>query len=177
MQATTSFLGTVFRCIPSSSTTPLSSSYSVTYGGRWNASGTYPVLYTFLSQNLAATWYYNTLTSAGLTINEVQPEQLPDLIVLNCDLSNVADLTTDEGLSEVGLPAEYPEGFRGQEAWVTTQPIGATVYHSGHTSILTRSASAPSWEGSMVNWAELAIFADHAPEPELVDRINHEDWL
>lgn len=177
MQTITSFSGTVFRCIPSASTTPLSSTYSVTYGGRWNAAGTYPVLYTFLSQNLASTWYYSSLTSAGLTINEVQPEQLPDLIVLNCNLDNVADLTTDEGLSEVGLPATYPEGFRGREAWVTTQPIGTTIYNSGNTSILTRSASASSWEGSMVDWAELAVFTEQATEPELVERISPEDWL
>jgi hypothetical protein len=68
------------------------------------------MMYTFLSQVLARTWWFSTLTSVGLLINEVQPERLPDLIVLNCEVDNVADLTVDAGLAEVGLPPTYPMG-------------------------------------------------------------------
>jgi len=134
-------------------------------------------MYTFMSQTLARTWWFNTLTSAGLTMNDVQPERLPDLIVLDCDFDNVADLSVDVGLSEMGLPTTYPNGFRGSDSYVVTQPVGAAIYESGHTSVLTRSASATTWEEPMFNWAELAIFTEQAPEPVLVDRISYGDWL
>jgi hypothetical protein len=134
-------------------------------------------MYTFLSQVLARTWFFDTLASVNMTVNEVQPDALPDLVVLDCDLDNVADLTGAVGLSEVGLPTTYPEGFRGSASWVVTQPIGAAIYSSGHTSILTRSCTATEWDGSIVNWAELAIFTEHAPEPVMVERVSSGDWL
>src|SRR5690242_2809099 len=37
--------GLVYRVIPHSSQTPLSTTYALAAGGRWHASGSYPVLY------------------------------------------------------------------------------------------------------------------------------------
>lgn len=115
--------------------------------------------------------------NSGLSVNDLQPTKLPDLVVLNGTYSNVANLTVDEGLAEVGLPTEYPICYIDITAYSVTQPIGATLHDAGHSSIFTRSASASSWCGPTTNWAELAIFVDNAPAPKIVERISHKDWL
>ncbi len=174
MQTTTSYSGTVYRCIPSSSNTPLSAEYSVTYGGRWNAAGTYPVMYTFLSPQLARQWVATTMSPYGP--HEVEPENLPDLLVLDWELDNVADLTCTAGLNEAGLPSTYPQGFTGTSNWTVTQSVGATIHSAGHTSVLTRSASATEWSGQVETYAEIAVFTDQAPSPTLSKRIPCGDW-
>ena len=175
MQTATTYSGTVYRCIPNSSITPLSTEYSVTYGGRWNAAGSYPMMYTFLSTQVARQWVSARLSPYSL--DEVQSDILPDLLVLNVDLDNVADLAGTEGLQEVGLPSTYPQGYMGSSAWTVTQSVGAVIYQAGHTSILTRSTSATEWSGQVEAWAEVAVFADQAPKPEVTDRISPGDWL
>jgi len=175
VQTTTTYSGAAFRCIPSSSTTPLSTDYSVAYGGRWNAAGTYPTMYTFLSTQLAQQWVSANLSPYSL--DEVQPERLPDLLVLDLELDNVADLTGNAGLGEVGLPRTYPAGYAGTSAWTVTQSVGAIIHDAGHTSVLTRSATASEWSGQVEAWAEIAIFTDHAPKPTFTERIPAGDWL
>lgn len=176
MQTITTYSGTVYRCIPSPSTTPLSTEYSVTYGGRWNAAGSYPVMYTFLSEQLARQWWLGN-SMPPFPVKERQPELLPDLLVLDWELDNVADLTCTAGLEEVGLPSTYPVGYTGQTSWTVTQSVGATVNASGHTGILTRSASTTEWSGRVESWAEIAVFTDQAPSPTLTKRIPSGDWL
>jgi RES domain-containing protein len=176
MKTTTSYNGTLFRCIPNASTAPLSSQYSVSSGGRWNAQGTYPVLYTFLSQGTARDWLSISYANAGVSPADLEPSRLPDLVVLDGSYDNVANLTTEEGLTEVGLPSTYPVGYTTTAAWSVTQPVGANICSQGHTAILTCSASASSWDGPLENWAELAIFTDNAPAPRLVDRLPYDDW-
>jgi RES domain-containing protein len=175
VQTTTTYSGTGYRCIPSSSSTPLATEYSVTYGGRWNSPGSYPVMYTFLSPQLARQWVSTNLSP--YTVDEVQPERLPDLLVLELELDNMADLASTTGLEEVGLPSTYPIGYTTTSAWTVTQTVGATIHDAGHTSILTRSATATQWTGQVETWAEIAIFTDQAPKPALTERIPYGDWL
>src|SRR6266536_517541 len=145
METTTTYSATMYRCIPSSSNTPLATQYSVTTGGRWNAQGTYEVLYTFLSPEIARTWIITKYANAGLSVNDLQPTKLQDLIILNGTYNNVANLTVDEGFEEVGLSPTYPVGYMDMSAYSVTQPIGATLHDMGHSSILSRSASASTW--------------------------------
>jgi hypothetical protein len=133
------------------------------------------MIYTFLSTQAARQWVSATLSPYSL--DEVQPEILPDLMVLNVNLDDVADLTGTVGLQEVGLPSTYPQGYMGSSAWTVTQSVGAAIYQAGHTSILTRSTSATEWSGQVEAWGEVAVFADQAPKPEIADRISPGDWL
>lgn len=133
------------------------------------------MMYTFLSEQLARQWVSATLSPYSLT--EVQPESLPDLLVLDLELDNVADLAGNAGLGEVGLPSTYPEGYTGSSGWTVTQSVGAIIHEAGHTSILTRSASATEWSGQVEAWAEIAVFTDQAPKPKLTERIPSGDWL
>jgi len=146
-------------------------------GGRWNPEGSFPALYTFLNLETAQKWATTSYAQAGLAFGTMQPERLPDLMILSGTYENVADLTVDAGLTEVGLPSSYPVGYLNSTAWSVTQPIGATIYSEGHTSILVRSASASSWDGPTQNWAELVVFMDQAQTPEMVERVPYKDWI
>jgi len=130
-----------------------------------------------MSNNLARTWVEARLTRGGVALNEIQPEALPDLLVLECKLEKIADLTSDAGLEEVGLPTTYPRGFETEAAYSTTCPIGVQIYNAGLQGIITRSATATKWEGPIANWGEIAIFTDYAPIPILVERQSYERWL
>lgn len=177
MKTITSYSGTMYRTIPATSATPLATEYSVTTGGRWNAKGSYEVLYTFTSPSTARNFLITKAAETGLTLDDLQPSKQQDLIILNGTYGNVADLTLEEGLGEVGLPSTYPIGYINMSAYSVTQPIGSTLHDAGHSSILSRSASSTSWQGSMKNWAELTIFVDNAPLPDVVERVPHKDWL
>jgi hypothetical protein len=132
-------------------------------------------MYTFLSTQLARQWV--SAAFAPYTLEEVQPENLPDLLVLDLELDNVADLTSNAGLEEVGLPSTYPVGYTTVSAWTVTQTVGATIHDEGHTSILTRSATATEWSGQVEAWAEIAVFTDQAPKSTLTERVPYGDWL
>src|SRR5713226_410482 len=148
---TTSFAGRVFRCIPHSSTEPLSTVSSLQYGGRWNSPESFPVLYTFLNRNLARTWVEARFNRDGVALTDAQPEILPDLLVLECDIEPLADLTSDAGLEAVGLPDTYPKGFETEAAYGITRRIGTQIFNERAQGILTRSATAPTWSGPTVN--------------------------
>ena len=132
-------------------------------------------MYMFLSPQLARQWVYANLSP--FSFDEVQPDRLPDLLILDLELDNMADITSNAGLEEVGLPATYPAGYTTSSAWTVTQTVGATIHDAGHTSILTRSATATEWSGQVEAWAEIAIFTDQAPKPTLTERIPYGDWL
>ncbi len=171
-----SFAGTVYRCVPAASTDPMSVSFSLG-GGRWNPPGTFPVFYTFLSQSLARTWIRAQWTKAGTLMEDLQPQALPDLLILNCNVTGLVDLTQPMGLRDVGLPDTYPVGFESDASWVTTQRIGVTLHAAGSPGILTRSATATSWTGPMENWAEIAFFPERTTLPTFTERIPAERWL
>ena len=129
----------------------------------------------FLAHNWLGSGYLRTCRHTLWT--RFQPERLPDLLVLELELDNMADLASTTGLEEVGLPSTYPIGYTTTSAWTVTQTVGATIHDAGHTSILTRSATATQWTGQVETWAEIAIFTDQAPKPALTERIPYGDWL
>ena len=174
---TTDFAGNLFRCIPHWSVEPLSAAPSQQFGGRWNAPGTFPVLYTFMSRTLARTWVDGHLARGGVTLNEAQPEALPDLLVLVCNLNGIADLASDSGLQSVGLPPQYPKGFETEAAYPTTQHVGMQLYQVNVPGVLARSATAMRWDGPVMNGSEIAIFVDYTASPVLVERISSAEWL
>ncbi len=171
---TISFTGTLYRCIPHGSDTPLSSTFALNTGGRWNSAGSFAVLYTFASVQVARS-FVDSKAEYGFSWDEIPSEQQLDLVVLNCS-STFADVATDSGLLDYGLPASYPIGYQTVGAYPVTQAIGPTIYSQHHAGLVTRSATASSWDGPMTQWAEVAVFPDHAPPPVLVDRFTFAEW-
>jgi RES domain-containing protein len=173
----TAYNGTLFRCVRHSTTEPLTGRFAADGGGRWNPPSSFPVLYTFTAQNLARTWVAATWADVSVTLDELQPELQPDLLILEVAVDPVADLASDAGLMAGGLPATYPEGFETRASWGVTRPVGVRIHDQRLWGLITRSASATSWTVPLVNWGEVAIFTEFAPEPKLVDRIPYPDWF
>lgn len=172
---TISVQGFVFRAIPHSSQTPLSTSYAQSQGGRWNLADSFPVLYTsgaISSVRAFVDWqaqYY------GVEWSDRAPEDEPDLLVLQIE-GSFADVATNSGLAFYGLPTTYPTGYLGPESWSITQPIGTAIYAACWPGLVTRSASVSNWSGPMHQWAELALFTDKGLAPRLVDRVDYRSW-
>ena len=177
MIRTLSFSGPLYRCVPRIATDPLSGEFARRKGGRWNAPGRFGMLYTFLDPSMARRWLDVYYAHAGLTLADVQPEELPDLVILACVSATVVDLLTDGGLEAVGLPPTYPLGHETEAAYVVTQPIGARLHAARYPGLITRSAAAAAWSGPRDRWAELAFFTDHAAPPAIVERRISTDWL
>ncbi len=171
----TSYSGTLFRVIPNNAIDPPSTEFAGERGGRWNPPNSFPVLYTFTNQALAREYAESQLAAGVMTIDEAEPEALPDLLVLTRDYPRLVDAASDAGLQALSLPSTYPVGFVG--TWAATQPIGLALYTAGNAGLVTRSASATSWNGPLVNWGEVAIFVDNAPPPTLLERVSFKDWL
>lgn len=166
--------GTLYRAIPHSSNAPLASEYSLAQGGRWNAAGSFPVIYTGASQQVVRSYVDWHATFYGVPLCDYQPDDLPDLVIMSFS-ATMADLATDSGLVYYGLPVDYPVGYpAGQHT--ATQPIGLSIFNAGCCGIVTRSATVTSWNGPVHLWAEVAIFATQSPQPQLLDRIPFADW-
>lgn len=172
---TVSITITTFRCVPSDTWEPLATAQTVETPGRWNTSG-FPALYTFLTPGLAAHWVDACIASLGVSTADIAPAFLPDMLVLNCSLSTVGDLTPASSLYQVGLPATYPEGYRTTAAYPYTQPIGAQLFTTGCEALLVRSATAPVWIDNDRSATELVIFAEPARCIEVIDRIPYSRW-
>lgn len=172
----TPFATAAFRCVPHSTTEPLATLQSLEFPGRWNTS-TVPGFYTFLSVNLAQTWVEDHIPALGPNLDDLTPEVLPDLLRLDCTPQRVADLTTVASLEEVGLPANYPEGFYLTSTYPVTQAISEQLYNSGCDGILVRSASAGAWTGQLVYEAELVLIGELTTSVVVLERLPYPRWL
>ncbi len=166
---------TAFGCVPFHASDPLATGQTVETPGRWNPSE-FPALYTFLTPGLAAQWVDACTASLGVSTTDIAPAFLPDMLVLNCSLSTVGDLTSACSLLEVGLPATYPDGYRTTAAYPNTQPIGAQLFTTGCEALLVRSATAPVWTDDDRSATELVIFAEPARCVGVIDRIPYSRW-
>jgi hypothetical protein len=171
----TTYSGTLFRVIPNGASDPLATNFALTGGGRWNPPNSFEVFYTFTNQSLAREYAESQLAAGVLTLEEAEPEALPDLLVLRGEYPRLVDAASDEGLQALNLPITYPIGFTG--TWAATQPIGLALFTAGNAGLVTRSASASSWAGPVSNWGEVCIFVGKAPLPTLVDRLSFREWL
>jgi RES domain-containing protein len=170
------FSGVLYRTIPSYSNEPLTARFSIE-GGRWNPPNTHLVLYTYSAVQTAQVAFTNYALNLGIDIANVNPEFHRDMVVLQLNLDHLADVATNMGLQNFGLPQEYPVGFKSEADWTKTRPIGQKIYASGAGGIVTRSASLSEWSGPIEGWAEVAVFPDRCEAPVLVERLAFSDWF
>jgi RES domain-containing protein len=168
------FTGTLYRCIPHSSQTPLSTQFAFLAGGRWNSAGSFAVLYTCASVQVARSFVDSKARMYGIPWDDRSEEDQPDLLVLNTN-ATLADVATATGLATYGLPDTYPAGYP-ESSYPTTQAIGQTIFNTAAAGLVTRSATLNTWVGQMALWAEVAIFTDHSPSPQVTDRIAYAEW-
>jgi RES domain-containing protein len=105
--------------------------------GRWQRGATVEALY--LASDEATVWaeWYRHLAEAGIPPNQQMPRALWTWTV---DPGvEVADLTSAEQLTRVGLEAPRP----GRSTWPPYQDVGETLWREGWPGLLAPSAARP----------------------------------
>lgn len=134
---------------------PLDTSYAKTVGGRWNAPGSYGVLYLNATEQTARSQVEDRLARFPYAIEDLDPAAQHDLVEVDVLETDVLDLVTGEGLAAVGLPAAYPLDDGGRRVpHAACHPVGRAAYDEPLPGIACRSAAA----GAARDDEELAIF-------------------
>ncbi|MEN3280829.1 MAG: hypothetical protein V7607_1969 [Solirubrobacteraceae bacterium] len=135
---------------------PLSPERARRHGGRWNAPGSFGVVYLNASVDLARAQVRHRLQPRGIRPEDLDPDRGPVLVHTRVPEDEYADAVTSDGLAELDLPATYPVDERGTPVpHATCQRIGQAAWDAGERGIACRSAagSAPP------DAEELAFFA------------------
>jgi RES domain-containing protein len=170
--------GPYFRCADPSWVNPLDGSWSMKHGGRWNAPGSYPTVYLcgdrgtaqanarfLLNKKLAATFF---------SADDLDPSELPVLVTTVVLQDEYADIITDAGCANVGLPTSYPIDAAGAPVeHAQCQRIGRHVWDAGVDGIACRTAV----DHGPIDGEELAYFErPGAALSVLGDPERFEDW-
>jgi hypothetical protein len=134
---------------------PLETSFSKDYGGRWNAPGSYGVLYLNMTEQLARIQVEHRLAVHPYDVEDLDPVEQHDLVEVEVAETDALDLVSDEGLDAAGLPVSYPLDEQGEPIpHEQCHPIGRAAYDAPLPAIACRSAAA----GANETDEELAVF-------------------
>jgi hypothetical protein len=179
---TTDREGTYFRIADPGWDDPLDGSYSARYGGRWNSPGSFPVCY--LNRDLptaranARQLLGRRLEGLAITVDDLDPDELPVLIDTSIERDAFVDVVTDDGCVEAGLDKAYPLDRSGQPVpWEVCQSIGVQAWDRQQPGIACRSAAdgAPA-DGEELAWFQRGTRLTVAAKRVFVDWFGPIDW-
>ncbi len=153
----------------------LDGSYAMRSGGRWNAPGSFPVIYLNRDVRVARANVARNFRGLPYGPELLRPEEAPVLVHTTVPDDDYVDIVTDNGCLAAGLPRTYPvDGDGTLVPWDRCQPIGARAWQEGEAGIACRSA-AP---GAPADGEELACFCrtDDAPLRE-EGRLRFDEWF
>lgn len=134
---------------------PLDTSFSRQRGGRWNAPGSFGVLYLNRDLRMARLQVQHKLGGQPYGVEDLAEDEQHDLVGVEVAEREWLDCSTDSGLEAVGLPVSYPRHPNGRPVrHETCRPIGQTTYGDGQPGIACRSAV----DGATPDDEELAVF-------------------
>lgn len=143
--------GEYLRLADAGWTNPLDGSFSMRHGGRWNAPGSFPVVYlnrdTGTARANARHMLTERLRGQPFGADDLDPSELPVLVPVDVPVRDHLDVVTPKGIVDNGFPATYPaNGNGGNVPWTYCQPIGRTAWDEGLPGIACRCAAehAPS---------------------------------
>jgi RES domain-containing protein len=142
--------GTYFRICKAEWTDCTDTRFSL-QGGRWNAPGTFPVLYLNRTLAMAALQAIENFRGEAHSLFDLRPERRPHLQEFEVPSAEYIDVVSAEGIAACGLPEHYPEGVD----WAQCQPIGRAAYDQDAPGIACRTA-CPG--GNEPEHEELAVF-------------------
>ena len=131
---------------------PLDTSYAAKYGGRWNAPGSFGVLYLNATIGVAAANARRNFEGEIATLFDLRPENRPDLQFVEVRPATFVDAVTRAGLRALRLPARFPYGV----SHAVCQRIGTRAHARGDNGIATRSNAEVT--PTSVGGEELAVF-------------------
>jgi hypothetical protein len=151
---------------------PLDTSFAKSAGARWNPPGSFGVLYLNRGVRVARLQADHRLAGQPYGIEDLEPAEQHDLVVVDVSEAERLDCVSDEGLAAVGLPPSYPRGADGEPVGHhVCRQIGQRANEGGHTGIACRSAAT----GATASDEELALFEAHAAV-EVKDRRPFTAW-
>lgn len=156
---------------------PLDGSYSMRFGGRWNAPASFPVIYFNADLGTARANARRFLTEqfAGqpFSAEDLDPSELPVLVSSDIPPDRYLDVVTRAGIVANGLPATYPgDGSGNVVSWDVCRPEGQKAWDEGLPGIACRCAAAlapPDGE-------ELAWFDRHEVVLQVKQSQAFQDW-
>jgi RES domain-containing protein len=164
--------GLHFRVCDPSWADPLDTAFSKHHGGRWNAPGSFGVLYLNATVAVAAGNARRAYEGEIATLFDLLPEQRPDLQLVTVSPMRVVDATTDAGLRSLRLPASYPAGA----TWDACRRIGARAYTAEENGIACRSANATERTNEIVEGEELVVFDTALGFVSRAERVPFVQW-
>jgi RES domain len=152
---------------------PLDTGFSKQHGGRWNAPGSYGVLYLNLTEHMARIQVEHKLAGHPYDIEDLAPAAQHDLVEVDVAETDALDLVSDDGLQAVGLPVSYPLDAAGRPVPLgQCQRVGRAAYDEPLPAIACRSAAA----GAAPADEELAVFDRDVALVTLTGRRPFADW-
>jgi hypothetical protein len=152
---------------------PLDGSYAAVKGGRWNAEGSFPVVYLNRDVETARANVRRLLAGQPFGIDDIEDNRRPALVHTDVPEAEHVDVVTDAGCTSVGLPASYPDELDGRPVeHPRCRPIGQDAWDAGEPGIACRSAAPSPWPAG----EELAWF-QRAELLEVVEVMPFERWF
>lgn len=143
---------------------------SAVRGGRWNAPGEHRVLYLNRTVRMAALQAVQNFRGEAHSLFDLRPDRRPHLQEFEVAAGDFVDVVTPEGVADLGLPAEYPEGA----AWEDCQRIGRAAYAAGERGIACRTACQG---GGDPDHEELALFDRDGNPAAPGPRLTFAEWF
>ena len=88
--------------------------FSRRHGGRWNAAGSFPVVYLNATLAVARANVLHRLAGLPYGPEDLDPAAAPALVTAEVAEGAFVDVVTDQGCRAAGVPATYPQGADGE---------------------------------------------------------------
>ncbi len=151
--------GEYFRVADPDWVDPLDGTHSMQRGGRWNAPGSFPVVYLNAAVSTARANVLARLRNQPFAPEDLNPAAAPVLVTTNVASDDFVDVVTDAGCRAAGLPESYPRLNGAIIGHEVCQPIGRRAWDEGRRGIACRSAA----DGASEADEELAWFDRGTP--------------
>jgi RES domain-containing protein len=153
---------------------PLDISFSKTTGGRWNAPGAFGALYLNATEHVARLQVDHRLAGQPFQIEDLDPDEQHDLVLVRVETSEVLDCVSGDGLTAIGLPVSYPSGDAGNAvSHEDCQPVGAAARDDGQAGVACRSAAS----GAAASDEELVVFDTATSRVVQTARLTFRTWF
>ena len=151
---------------------PFDGRYSAQYGGRWNAPGSFPIVYLTRGRPGARAYVRRKFAGRPYGPELLAPGEAPVLVETELPDERYVDVVTDAGCQAVGLPKTYPVDAVGEPLpWTRCQPIGQRVWDAAELGIACRSALGPA-AGEELAWFD----REGRARPPVRRRTPFDEW-
>lgn len=133
---------------------PLDGAHSREGGARWNAPGSFPVVYLCSTVAVARANVLRKHRGLPYSVLDLRPKRRPVLVETGVTSARFVDVVSDAGCVAAGLPKTYPRDTDGAViGWDRCRPVGQTAWDQSEPGIACRSAAArPRDEGEELAW-------------------------